>query len=95
MKKKKNTTILTSNFIKESEMTTPEGKLVSQGDIIRIHGEHGKKFKFDKFVTRADNGLTWIDCYEMQGGVIGMMRSFRVERVRVIPKRKKRLKKSI
>ena len=93
MKKKKNTKSLTSNFIKEPEYTNSEGKLVSKGDLIRIHGEHGKKFKFDNFVTRADNGLTWIDCYEMQGGVVGMMRSFRVERVRVIPKRKKRIKK--
>ena len=84
--KRRSKTNHTSNFIKESEVTTPDGKLVSEGDIIKIHGEHGKKFRFSKFVTRQDNGLTWIDCYEMDKNLPCGLRSFRLERVRIIPK---------
>ncbi len=87
--------VTNSNFIKEPDFITLEGKTVSEGDIIKIHGEHGKKFRFSKFVTRVDNGNTWIDCYEMDKGMPCGLRSFRSERIRTIPKRTPRKRNKI
>lgn len=63
---------------------------VSQGDIIKIRGEYGVTFKFLHHVTNPANGAEWIDCVELWRGQNRAIRSFRAERVKVVPKRRKR-----
>jgi hypothetical protein len=86
--------VSTCNFIKEDTMVTPAGREISQGDIIKIQGEWGTKFKFINLVTNPDNNAQWIDCFEIEKGQISRYRAFRPERVKHIPKKRgKRVKR--
>jgi len=74
----------------------PDGRIIEKDEIIKIQGEHGGKFKFLEHVTRTDSGIDWIDCFEIRGGVLCGWRSFRVERIKPLPKtRRKRRKKVV
>ena len=65
--------------------------VINSGDLIKISGEHGMKFKFHSLTTNTDTGVTWVDCFEVHKRAAGCFRSFRVDRVRRIPtKRGKR-----
>jgi hypothetical protein len=61
------------------------GRLIVAGDIIKIHGEHGAKFKFNSFVTNKETGTNWIDCFEMDKTLASAWRSFRPDRIKLIP----------
>jgi hypothetical protein len=65
------------------------------GDIIKIEGEHGGKFKFDSVVTNTENGLVWVDCFEVYKTSLGTWRSFAPERVKRIPTKRGRRKKNV
>lgn len=74
--------------------TMPDGRIIEKDETIRIKGEHGGKFKFHEHVTRTDTGIDWIDCFELRGGVLSGWRSFYPDRIKPIPKpRRKRRKK--
>ena len=77
-------------FLKE-ESVEIDGHIINRGDIIKISGEHGIKFKFHSFVTNPATGAQWVDCFELQKNVVCAFRSFRVERVKRIPVRRKRV----
>jgi hypothetical protein len=68
----------------------PDGRVIEQGEIIKIQGIWGSKFKFHNHVVRTDSGVEWIDCFELSGGQVCVWRSFRVDRIKVIPKKRKR-----
>lgn len=72
-----------------------EGFTIVRGDIIKIKGEHGIKFKFDHLVTNIETGSQWIDCFETHRGTSGAFRSFYIERVKRVPKRGKRSKRVV
>jgi hypothetical protein len=76
------------------EYTLESGRTISQGEIIKIEGIWGTKFKFKEYVTRTDNGKQWIDCYEIEKGLSCALRSFYPERIKPIPIRRKRKKKT-
>lgn len=87
-------------FIREDSLyVSPQVSIVT-GDIIKIVGEHGRRFKFKNLVTNPANGVQWVDCFELQrdgkGGYIACAwRSFYPDRVKHIPaKRKRRAKTS-
>lgn len=67
------------------------GRVIENGEVIKIAGEHGVKFKFTGHVLRNDTGIEWINCYELERGVIAKQRSFRPDRIRPLPR--KRVKK--
>ena len=79
-----------THLVRHYEMEV-EGHTISKGDIIKIHGQHGTKFKFDCIVKNTNNGVQWIDCFELYNGIIQSWRSFRPEMVKRIPKRRKRV----
>ena len=56
-------------FRKEPEVVTLDGTTIKAGDMIKINGEHGKRFQFKNFVTNINTEATWIDCYEMEKGL--------------------------
>ena len=70
-----------------------DGFTISRGDIIKIQGEHGSKFKFSSFVTNTVSGAQWVDCFELMNGMPSVFRSFSLNRVRRIPIRHKRGKR--
>ena len=93
MKKKIFTSPNSHLFKREDSCTLADGKVVNRGQIIRISGEHGSRFRFHSYVTHTVSGAEWIDCFELQRGVSSGWRSFRPERIKVIPIRKRRNKK--
>lgn len=74
----------------EESYTMPDGRIVEKDEIIKIAGEHGVRFRFKSHVTRTDTGIEWIDCFELEKGITSKHRSFRPERIKVIPKRRTR-----
>ena len=68
---------------------------IAKGDIIKIDGEHGLKFKFDSLVTNTETGNVWIDCFEMQKAKPTIWRSFALDRVKRIPTKRGKRKKNV
>lgn len=87
MRKKSLPVIASTKFARE-DFIEVDGFTIVQGDIIKIHGEHGCKFKFNAFVTNTETGAQWVDCLEMDRGTAGGMRSFYLDRVKRIPKKR-------
>jgi hypothetical protein len=80
-------------FIREESFTTEEGKTIVKGDIIKIKGVWGIKFKFLSHVTNPKNNVSWIDCIQLEKGIGCGWRSFYPDRVKTIPKKRgKRVK---
>lgn len=84
--------------VKESYFTTVpyleiDGFAINRGDIIKVIGEHGARFKFVGLTTNTLTGSFWVDCFEIINAVPSVFRSFRVERIKRIPIRKKRAKR--
>jgi len=75
-------------FVRETSFVTEEGKAVTQGDVIKIKGIWGTKFRFQQYVTNPDINRSWIDCVQLEKGVGCGMRSFYPERVKVMPKKR-------
>lgn len=69
--------------------------IIARGDIIKIEGEHGGKFKFDSLVTNTENGMVWVDCFDMHKKSVGAFRSFLPERVKRIPTKRGKRKKNV
>lgn len=93
-RKKQTTSPLAHLYNRASEYTLEGGRTISEGEIIKIDGVWGTKFKFKEHVVRTDNGKEWIDCYELEKGISCGLRSFYPERIKPIPIRKRRNKKS-
>ena len=67
-----------------------ENFTIERGDLIKITGEYGGRFRFESITTNPANGAVWVDCFEMFRGQRGPYRSFSVDRVKRIPKRRPR-----
>lgn len=81
-------------YHREPTFTTPEGRVIEPGEIIKIKGVWGTKFRFKEYVQRTDdNAKEWIDCYELEKGQNCGHRSFRPELIKPLPKRKNKKRK--
>jgi hypothetical protein len=69
----------------KTDTITVNNRVIVRGDLIKIIGEHGGKFKFHSLVTNKETSVQWIDCFEMQKGVVSGWRSFRSDRIKLIP----------
>ena len=69
--------------------------VINSGDLIKISGEHGMRFKFHSLTTNTDTGVTWVDCFEVHKRASGCFRSFRIDRVRRIPVKRGRRKANV
>ena len=77
--------------------TNPDGFEIVAGEEIKIHGQNsfgvsewGCRFKVKHFVMNVETGKEWVDCFEMYRGRPGVMRSFPLERIKRIPKKRRR-----
>ena len=90
MKKTIHTEPSPTRFLREAEIEI-DGFVISQGDIFKVKGEYGNKFKFVNFTTNLETGAQWVDCFEVVRGQVGAYRSFKSDRIKRMPK--KRIKK--
>jgi hypothetical protein len=79
-----------TSFIKETKFEKQESlsvnsRTIYRGDIIKIIEEYGARFKFHSLVTNKETGAQWIDCFEIKKGVVSAWRSFRSDRIKLIP----------
>jgi hypothetical protein len=79
-----------SKFVREPEAVLPTGRKIERGDMIRVSGEHGLRFKFDSLVTNKETGSQWIDCFEVHKARTGVLRSFTADRIKPMPKTRRR-----
>jgi len=68
---------------------------LSAGDIIKVHGERGAKFKLIGVTTNKLTGSQWVDCFEIINGVSSVFRSFSQDRIKRIPNSGRRKKNVI
>lgn len=88
-RKKASVTPLETKFSREYSIEI-NGFEISRGDIIKISGEYGLKFKFDSIVTNTETGSRWVDCFEMYRGASHSYRSFSIDKIKRIPQKGKR-----
>lgn len=89
MRKRKSVPPPQTKFFRFPEITVGNF-VIAKGDMIKIDGEWGMRFKFDCLVTNKETGAQWVDCYEVHKMRTGVLRSFKLDRVRRIPKRRGR-----
>jgi hypothetical protein len=78
-----------SNFTTEPVMDI-DGFLVSEGDIIKVKGEYGTRFKFIGVTTNKVTGASWVDCFEIFRGSPQQFRAFKKDRISRVPQKGKR-----
>jgi hypothetical protein len=74
---------------------TIDGFNINYGDIIKVAGQHGSKFKFIGLTTNTLTGSKWIDCLEIINGVASVFRSFKKEKIKRIPSKRGRRRKVV
>lgn len=72
-----------------------DGFELSPGDMFKVRGQHGGKFKFHSFVTNTDTGAEWVDCFEIMSGTTGPFRSFKLDKLKRLPNRGRRAKRVV
>lgn len=72
-----------------------DGFRIEAGDIVKIKGEYGVKFKFVGVTTNTLTGSTWVDCFEIFRGSPQQFRAFKQDRVKRIPQKRKRAKRVV
>jgi hypothetical protein len=85
---------IAKKFVREDRMLL-DGFEIARGDIIKVIGQYGMKFKFDSFVTNSETGSVWVDCFEVFRNTPGASRSFKPEMIKRIPQRGKRAKRVV
>jgi hypothetical protein len=81
---RKSSVIKETKFERSYEMQIGNRTLVS-GEVIKINGEHGSKFKFVSLVTNKETGSSWIDCFELDKNIVSAWRSFKTDRIKLMP----------
>ena len=92
MPRRKRVAAKPSPFVTEP-YTEVDGFPIHEGDIIKVKGEYGTKFKFRGVTTNTITGSTWVDCYEIFRGKAQQFRAFRHDRIKRVPQRGKRAKR--
>lgn len=87
MRKKNSPQLAPTKFSRLDEVEV-NGFTIVKGEIIKIQGEYGGRFKFMALVTNTETGATWIDCLQMERGQFAGWRSFYVDRIKRIPKKR-------
>jgi hypothetical protein len=69
------------------------GFIINVGDTVKVEGEYGARFKIHGLTTNTKTGAQWVDCFEINRGQIGALRSFKSDRIKRIPQKGKRAKR--
>jgi hypothetical protein len=87
--RKKTTEPAPTKFFRFPELTI-DNFTIEKGEIIKVQDEWGMRFKFDSLVTNTETGAQWVDCFEVYKARTGVLRSFKIDRIKRIPKRRPR-----
>jgi len=68
--------------------------IIEKGDLVKVQGEYGSRFKFHSVTTNTETGVSWVDCFESYRGQSGVFRSFYPDRIKRIPKKRPRKAKT-
>lgn len=77
-------------YFRESFYTLDNGRIIEAGEIIKIRGVNARKFRFYEYVRRIDTGAEWIECFEIYKGQNSGQYSFRCDRIKPLPKKRRR-----
>ena len=94
MARRKQAAVAPSHFVTEPYMEV-NGFPINEGDIIKVKGEYGVKFKFRGITTNTLTGSSWVDCFEIFRGRPQQFRAFKEDRIKRIPQRGKRAKRVV
>lgn len=75
---------------RSAEIILPDGKIIVRGELFKVAGEYGMQFKFYSHTVNLETGAEWVDCFEMFRGHSGAQRSFSSDRIKRIPKKRKK-----
>jgi hypothetical protein len=70
-----------------------DGFAINAGDIIKVKGEYGTKFKFVGITTNTLTGSQWVDCFEIFRGKAQQFRAFKEDRIKRVPQKGKRARR--
>jgi len=90
MGRRKKVFIAPTKFHRDPEAILPSGRKIERGDMLRVSGEHGLRFKFDSLVTNKETGDQWIDCFEVYKARSGALRAFKADRIKPMPKTRRK-----
>jgi hypothetical protein len=65
---------------------------VTAGEVVKVYGIHGVKFKVIGLVTNTHTGVQWVDVYELSKGVPAQTRAFYPDKIKLLPKRRNKRK---
>ena len=94
MARKRQAAVQPSNFATRPYMES-KGFEIRAGEVVKVYGEYGARFKFVGVTTNELTGSSWVDCFEIIGGVPSVFRSFKEDKIKRIPKRGKRAKRVV
>jgi hypothetical protein len=94
MARRKQAVVAPSHFVTVPYMEV-NGFSIEAGDIIKVKGEYGTKFKFVGITTNELTGSYWVDCFEIFRGKAQQFRAFKEDRIKRIPQKGKRAKRVV
>lgn len=72
-----------------------DGFVIEAGDIVKVRGEYGSKFKVRGMATNTETGSSWVDVFELFRGKPQQFRAFKQDRIKRIPQKGKRAKRVV
>ena len=88
MKKRNSVDPVPTNFNYDFSYVNEDGFTIAKGDLIKVKEEYGVRFIFHSLTTNRLTGSQWVDCFEVSRGQVGALRSFQLDRIKRIPKRR-------
>lgn len=83
-----------TNFVTEPTFEV-NGFEINAGDLVKVVGEYGSKFKVRGLTTNTLTGSQWVDVFELFRGSPQQFRAFKLDRIKRIPQRGKRAKRVV
>jgi hypothetical protein len=94
MPKRKSAVVSETKFETEESFDL-DGFRINAGDIIKVKGEYGSKFKVRGLTTNTETGAQWVDTFELIRGVSSQFRAFKLDRIKRVPNRGRRAKRVV
>jgi hypothetical protein len=94
MSRTKKATVAPSIFVTEPSFDL-NGFLIQAGDLVKVVGEYGSRFKVRGLTTNTVTGAQWVDVFELFRGSPQQFRAFKMDRIKRVPQRGKRAKRVI
>ena len=81
---------INTHWVATPSLQVSERRTLEPGDEIKITQVWGTRFRFVRHVYNPKTETEWIDCIELHKGQPAQQRSFRPERIKVLPKKRKK-----